>query len=88
MKPVNQYVLVKPFPAEEFTEGGLFVPESARQISNKVKIVAVGGGSPKQPMQFREGQTAFRTKDWGQEVEIGGELHFLMTQQSIIALEN
>lgn len=87
MKPINQNILVKPFPASDKTEGGIFVPDSVKQPSNKVLIVAVGDGSEKKPMKLKPGQTGFRVKDWGEPIEIDGELHFIMTQQSILAVQ-
>lgn len=87
MKPIRNYVLVKPFPADEISEGGIFVPESARQESNKVHIVAVGNGTVKKPMNLKSGQTGFRVKDWGIPVEIDGETHYLMDNSAIIAIE-
>ncbi len=87
MKPIRNQVLVKPFPAKETTDGGLFVPESVRKTSNKVLIVACGNGSPKKPMELKAGQTAFRVKDWGEEIEIYGEKHYLMDASAIIALQ-
>jgi len=38
-------------------------------------------------MLLKEGQTGFRVQDWGQEVLIDGELHFLMEQSAIIAAQ-
>lgn len=85
MQPIGQYILVKPFPSSDKTAGGIFVPDSVKEPSNKVLIVAVGSGDDKKPMRLKKGQTAFRVKDWGEPVIIEGELHFLMTQQSILA---
>ena len=87
MQPIRNYVLVKPFPSDEISEGGIFVPESARRESSKVYIVAVGNGSAGKPMHFRPGQTAYRVKDWGTLVEIDGEKHYLMENSAIIAIE-
>lgn len=87
MKPIRNFVLVKPFPSDEISEGGIFVPESARQESNKVHIVAVGGGTPNRPMNLRAGQVGFRVKDWGTPVEINGEKHYLMDNSAIIAIQ-
>lgn len=86
MIPIRSNILFKPFPGEEISEGGIFVPESAREINNKGTIMKVGNGTKDKPMRFKEGQTAIRVKDWGTEVLIGGELHFLMDQDAIIAL--
>ena len=60
---------------------------SVRKPSNKGVVVAVGDGSSKKPMQFKEGDTVFRVKGWGQEILVNGELHYLMTQDSILAIE-
>ena len=87
MKPIRTQVLVKPFPSEEKSEGGIFVPDTAKKPSNKVKIVAVGNGFKNKLMLLKEGQTGFRVQDWGQEVLIDGELHFLMEQSAIIAAQ-
>ena len=87
MIPVRQNILVKPYPSEEVSEGGIYVPENAREVSNKVKVVAVGTGTPKKPMLLKAGMTGFRVKSWGQPLEIDGELHFIMEQSAIIALQ-
>jgi chaperonin GroES len=87
MRPILQNVLVRPYPSDEKSEGGIFVPESAREVSNKVFIVEVGNGSKEKPMKLKSGQTGFRVKDWGQEFIINGEKHYLMDQSAIIALQ-
>lgn len=87
MTPVRNNVLVKPYPCHEMSTGGIFVPENAKLPSNRVCIVAVGTGVPQKPMQLKAGQTGYRVKDWGQEVLIEGELHFIMDQSAIIAIQ-
>lgn len=87
MKPIRNFVLVKPFPPDEVSEGGIFVPESARAENNKVHIVAVGEGTVKRPMNLKAGQVGYRVKDWGTPVEIEGEKHYLMDNSAIIAIE-
>lgn len=87
MIPIGENVLVKPFASEEVTQGGIFVPDSCREVSNKVLIIAVGKGSKEKPMRLKEGQIGHRVKDWGTEIEINGEKHYLMNQSAIIALQ-
>ena len=87
VKPIKNNVLVKPFPSDEMSTGGILLPESARRISNKMEVVEVGTGTKDRPMQFRKGQTVYRVKDWGNEVVIDGQLHFIMTDDGIIATE-
>ena len=87
MIPVRQNVLVKPYPSSDVSVGGIFVPDSAKAPSNKVYIVAVGTGTPNKPMKLKAGQTGYRVKDWGEQFLIDGELHYLMEQSAIIALQ-
>lgn len=87
MKIVGQNILVKPFERNNISDGGLFIPDTVKMISNKVKVVGVGNGSKSRPMKLKEGQVGFRVKDWGIDVMVNGELHYIMDQTAIIALE-
>ena len=87
MKPVRNYILTKPFPPDEVSEGGIFVPESARKESNKVTIVAVGRGSREKKMTLKPGQVVYRMKDWGIPVDVKGERHYILEDAAILATE-
>lgn len=87
MQPIAQNVLIKPFQINSQTEGGIFVPETAMRPSNKGEVIAAGKGSIVHPMQFKKGDIVYRTKDWGEEIIINGELHYIMNQKAIIAIE-
>ena len=86
MKPIRTNILFKPLPPDEISEGGIFVPESARQTNNKGIIVEVGDGTKEKPMKLKKGDVAHRVKDWGTEVIIDGEQYFLMDQDAVLAL--
>lgn len=87
MTPIRNQILTKPFPSDNITEGGLFIPDSVRKPSNKMKVIKVGNGSKKKPMTLKEGQTVYRVDGWGTEVFIDGELHFLMEDNAILAVQ-
>lgn len=87
MKPVRNIILTKPFPPDEVSEGGIFVPESARQENNKMRVIAVGNGTKERKMIFSPGDVVYRVKDWGTPVDIEGERYYLMDQNGIIAKE-
>lgn len=85
IKPIRSQVLLKPFPSDEQSEGGIIVSEAHRAINNKMEVVAVGNGEKGKPMRLSVGQTVFRVKDWGNEIEIEGVKHYLMKQDAILA---
>ncbi|HRP30451.1 MAG TPA: co-chaperone GroES [Agriterribacter sp.] len=88
MQPIREIVLFKPMKGADRSEGGIIVPESFQRISDKGIIVAVGCGSKRKKMMLKPGQTAYRVHGWSAaEVEIDGELHYLLNQDAIIALQ-
>lgn len=86
MRPIKNQIVFKPFPMEEKTEGGLFVPESFRGESNKGVIVEVGAGTKSRPMRLKKGDIGFRVHGWGNKIEENGEVVYLMDENAIIAL--
>ncbi len=85
--PIRENVLVKPFPSEDKSEGGIFVPDSVKTRNNKALVVAVGNGTKRCPMQFSEGMVIHNIKDCGEEVIINGEKHFLVKSYDILAID-
>lgn len=88
MQPVRDNVLVKPFPSDEMSAGGIIVSEAHRAVSNKMEVVAVGNGTKDNPMNFKKGDVVFRVKDCGDEILINGEKHFLLKNTWLIAKLN
>ena len=87
MNPVLNQILFKPFPAAEVSASGLYIPETARETSNRGVIIKTGRGKAGKPMLLKEGTIAHRVKDWGEAIIIDNELHFLMDASAIIAVE-
>lgn len=88
MRPIRNNVLLKPFPSEDISEGGIFIPETAREISNRLVVVAVGNGIAGDPMKYKEGDVVYRVKNWGLLVIVNGEQMYMMSQKDILAYEN
>ena len=85
---IRDNVLVKPFMSDEKSVGGIIVSEAHRAVSQKVKVVSVGGGTKKNPMRWKEGDTAFRVQDSGDEILIDGERYFIVKSTWLIAKLN
>lgn len=86
--PIRNRVLAKPFPPDEKSAGGIIVSDAHKAVSNKMRIIAVGNGTAKEPMRFRKDDVVFRVKDHGDEVIIEGEKYFLIEQSHLIAQLN
>lgn len=88
MKMIRENVLVKPFPSDDKSAGGIIVSEAHRTVSNKMEVVAVGPGTKMVPMEFKPGDTAFRVQGCGDEVIVDGEKHFIVKANWLIAKMN
>lgn len=85
MKPIRDYVLVKPFAPEEISEGGLLLPESYRERNSKAKVISVGRGTAKIKMEAKKDDVIFHIKGAGEPVILNNELVFLIRQNDILA---
>lgn len=86
--PIKDNVVIKPFASDDKSSGGIIVSEAHREISNKVKVIAVGNGTKKYPMNWKPGDIAFRVKDCGDEIIIDGERYFIVKSNWLIAKLN
>lgn len=77
--------MLKPYPSDEKSSGGIIVSEAHRAVNNKMEVVAVGEGLPGKPMKLKKGDTVFRVLDWGEPIQEGETVYYLMTQDSILA---
>lgn len=85
MTPLRDFILIKPCPSDEISEGGLFIPESARERSSKAEIIKVGKGTKHIKIEAKEGDIIFHVKGAGDELIIDGEPHYLIRQMDILS---
>lgn len=85
MKPVRDFVLIKPCPPDQITEGGLFIPTNAQERSCKAEVVEVGKGTKEIKMTAKKGDLVFHIKGAGEPIIVDNELHFLIRQNDVLA---
>lgn len=82
------WVIVKPFDANEKTEGGLFLPEQSKKRPNKGTVVHVGNGNGVDyELTLKEGDTVIYPSNTGTEIELDGELYMYMKEGNVIVVE-
>lgn len=81
IKPIKKNVLFKPLEGDSQTTGGIIVPDSFKQESNKGVVVEVGCMVTK----VKKGEHAFRVKGWGQPIDIDGCRYYIFDENAIIA---
>lgn len=86
IKPLADRVLIDPTPAEEVTMAGIIIPDSAKEKTNKGKVIAVGEGTKDEKMVVKPGDEVLYGKYAGTEVELDGNKLMIMRQSDILGI--
>ena len=91
IKPLFDYVLVKPLEAEEKTPSGILLPESVKEKPQAGLVMAIGPGALNEdgeviPIMVKVGQKVMYKKWGGNEVKVKNEEWLLVEQKDILAI--
>jgi chaperonin GroES len=88
LKPLADRVAVRPMPAEETTDGGLFIPDTAKEKPQRGTVIAVGPGRVEDghpiKMSVREGDAVLFSKYAGTELSLNGEDILIMKEADLL----
>jgi chaperonin GroES len=91
IKPLSDRVVIKPAPADEKVQGGIIIPDTAKEKPQKGKVVAVGPGKisdagEKIAMGVKKGDEVLYGKYSGTEVTIDNEDYLIVRESDILAI--
>ncbi len=92
LKPLGDRVVIEIIEeGEQKTAGGLFVPDTAKEKSQRGKVIAVGSGKTldsgsKVAVEVKVGDTVFFAKYGGTEVSDGGITYTILSERDILAV--
>jgi len=91
LKPLGDRVLLKIVETEEKTEGGIFLPDTAKEKPQKGEVVAVGTGKvtsdgKKVPIEVKVGDKVIFSRYAGNEVKDGEEKYLLVNERDILGV--
>ena len=89
IKPLDNRVVIKPIEAESKTKGGIVLPDTAKEKSQKGEIVAAGPGrlldsGERAKMGVTKGDKVLFGKYAGTEVKIDGQEYVIMKEDEIL----
>ncbi len=86
--PLGSRVLVKPLEEEEQTEGGLIIPDTAKEEKTSQGTVVRLGTVREDDYKFlvKKGDKVFFKKYSPDEIELEGEKYFLIEEEDILAI--
>ena len=88
IRPLYDRVLVKRLEAEEKTEGGIIIPDTAKEKGQIGEVIAVGHGRLSKdgeitPLQVKAGDKVFFGKYSGTDV---GEDHLIIREDEVLGI--
>jgi chaperonin GroES len=91
VRPLHDRVIVKRFPREETSKGGIIIPDTAKEKPQEGQVVAVGPGRRDDngrivPMGVEKGTRILFGKYSGSDVEINGEEHLILQETDILGV--
>ncbi len=89
--PLDDRVLVRPLEAESKTTGGIFIPDTAKEKSQRGEVIAVGKGKlledgSRGTLALKKGDKVLFGKYAGTEIKIDGNQHQIMREQDVLAV--
>lgn len=91
IKPLSDRVVIKPAPPDEKMQGGIIIPDTAKEKPQKGEIVAVGPGKISDtgeiiPMSVKVKDNVLYGKYSGTEVTIDNEEYLIVRESDILAV--
>lgn len=93
VRPLGDKVLIKRVEADDQTQAGIFLPESAKEKPQQATVVAVGDGrvldnGQRAPFQVKKGDTVLIGKWGGTEVKIDDDELLVLDEEEILGIIN
>lgn len=92
VQPLADRVLVKRCEAaEEKSDGGIIIPDTAKEKPQEAEVVAVGPGKKNKDgdivaLEVKKGDRVLISKYGGTDVKINGEEHLIVREDDILAI--
>ncbi len=91
IRPLGDKIVIKVIEDAEQTSGGIFIPDSAKEKSQKGEVIAVGTGKTndkgeKDPMEVKVGEVVLFAKYAGTDVKVGDETLKIMSVADVLGV--
>jgi chaperonin GroES len=92
VRPLGDKIIIKRSEAQEKTDAGIILPESAKDKPREGKIVALGDGilnretGEYMPFTVKKGDRVLFTSYGGTEIKIDNEEYLIMTEDDILGI--
>lgn len=91
LKPLGDKVVVEVIEEPQTTAGGIVLPDTAQEKSQRGKVLAVGSGKlldngERVPLEVSEGDTIVFAKYGGTEISLDGQELMILSERDVHAI--
>jgi len=91
IRPLQDRILVRRLDEDEEVQGGIIIPDTAKEKPQEGEVVAVGPGKvtddgKRQKVEVKEGDRILFAKYAGTEVKVDGEDYLIMREDDVLAV--
>ena len=91
LKPLGDRIVIKAIDDAEKTQGGIFIPDSAKEKPQKGEVVAVGPGKTldsgsKEEMEVKVGDKVLYAKYSGTDVKVENVEYKILSVKDVLAI--
>lgn len=91
LKPIGDKVVVEVIDEPQTTASGIVLPDSAKEKSQRGKVIAVGSGKlldngERVPLEVKVGDTIVFAKYGGTEIDLGGKELMILSERDVHAI--
>jgi len=91
IRPLHDRIVVKRLEQQEAMQGGLYIPDSAKEKPQEGEVVAVGNGKKNDegkslPMDVKVGDRILFGKYSGSDIKLDGEEYMIMREDEVLAV--
>ena len=91
VRPLGDRVLVEPAEEKEQKQGGIIIPDSAKEKPTESIVVALGTGKTdddgkKVPFEVKKGERVLVSKYGGTEIKLDGKEYKILNSDDILAI--
>jgi len=91
IRPLHDRVVVKRIEEKETIQGGIIIPDTAKEKPQEGKVIAVGPGKVNDkgeriPLEVKEKDKVLFGKYSGSEIKVDGVEHLIMREDDILAI--
>jgi chaperonin GroES len=91
IRPLHDRIVVKRLEEKEAMQGGLYIPDSAKEKPQEGQVVAVGNGKKTEdgktiPLDVKAGDRILFGKYSGSDIKLDGNEYLIMREDEVLAV--